>query len=514
MKRLFVVSILVGLYGAAGAVPTVVTSQERTLEIRGPQTGEYFGRPMLFIDLDDDGIEDLVAGNDRNNFGNGERRALRIFKGSVNMANRGLVDLASATPDAVILGEIASTSLATALAKGDVNDDGVDDLIMADPRLAVSGRTAAGAVYVVFGGSNFFATQTRDFDNGDWNVKILGAAAGDNTGGSTIFGGGISQALASGDFDNDGIDDIAIGAHMSDGAGPSTSGAVRIVKGRTPFASGTTIDLLTQSNYSIFGDDTDDQIGITVASGEINGDGIDDLVISVPYASVGTFTNEGYVYVMFGRSAFPVTTNLGAVAPSVQIHGAEAGEEVGESLAIADVNNDSIDDIIFGAPGWDGAASSSNDFGSVYTFLGRATWPPSMTTASFDAVVRGYSNSVPIGDKLAAGDVNNDGFADYFFPSRDTARPGFTTEGRTFGKFGAATATGTFLLQTEQVDLIINGNQSGLQLGDFITTGDPDGDGAAEIMLAAPFINSSTGRALLFDLTSSALDAKSWSLYE
>ncbi|HMX63300.1 MAG TPA: hypothetical protein PKD58_09560, partial [Candidatus Sumerlaeota bacterium] len=97
---------------------------------------------------------------------------------------------------------------------------------------------------------------------------------------------------------------------------------------------------------------------------------------------------------------------------------------------------------------------------------------------------------------------------------RDTARPGFTTEGRTFGKFGAATATGTFLLQTEQVDLIINGNQSGLQLGDFITTGDPDGDGAAEIMLAAPFINSSTGRALLFDLTSSALDAKSWSLYE
>ncbi|MEO8377220.1 MAG: FG-GAP repeat protein, partial [Candidatus Sumerlaeota bacterium] len=335
MKSFFAVSILVGLSAVAGAVPTVINSQDRTLEIRGPQTAEYFGRPLLFVDIDNDGIEDLVAGNDRSNFANGERRALRIFKGSVNMANRGLVDLASQSPDSVILGEIQSTSLATTLAKGDVNNDGIDDLIMADPRLAVSGRNAAGAVYVVFGTTSFFSTATRDFDNGDWDVKILGAAAGDNTGGSTIFGGGISQALASGDFDNDGINDIAIGAHLSDGAGPGTSGAVRIVKGRTPFAHGTTIDLLTQSNYSIYGDDTDDQLGITIAAGEINGDGIDDLVISVPYASVGTFTNEGYVYVMFGRTSFPVTTNLGATSASVQIRGVEAGEEVGESLAIA-----------------------------------------------------------------------------------------------------------------------------------------------------------------------------------
>ncbi|MCC6545673.1 FG-GAP repeat protein [Candidatus Sumerlaeota bacterium] len=513
MKKRFVVSILAGLSAVAGAVPTVINSTDRTLEIHGPATGEYYGRPQLFIDLDNDGFQDLVTGADRSNFSGGERRTLRIFKGSVNMANQGLVDLANASPDSVVIAETDGLALATALAKGDVNDDGIEDLIMADPRTAPNGRTAAGTVYILFGAANFFATPSRDFASGDWDVKISGAAAGDNTGGSTIFGGGISQALASGDFDNDGIDDIAIGAHLSNGAGPETSGAVRIVKGRTPFAHGTTIDLLSQANYSIFGDDTDDQLGTTIAAGDINGDGIDDLAISVPYASVGTFTNEGYVYVMFGRTPFPVTTNLGSTAPSVQIRGAEAGEEVGESLAIADVNNDTIGDIIFGAPGWDGAASN-NAFGSVYVFLGRTTWTASMTTASASSVVRGYASSIPIGKTVAAGDVNEDGFADFLFASRDTGRAGAPTEGRTFGIFGAATLAATYSLQAEQVDLIINGNLSGLQLGDFISTGDPDGDGADEILLAAPFVESSTGRVYLFDLTSSALGTTGWVLYE
>lgn len=507
-------SILV-LAATGFAAPIEMTSQDRLLEIRGSAAGDLFGRPVITVDLNGDGHQDLVVGSDRFDFSGGQRRTVYVFKGGPSLVSRGLIDLSVDAADARILGETGSRSLSTAFAAGDVNGDGIADLALVDPTMTVNGRNSAGAAYILFGRANFFDSTVYDFAANAWDVKILGAEAGDNTGGSTIFGGGISHALAIGDIDNDNIGDLAIGAMLSRAGGVSGSGTVFVVRGRTPFASGTTIDLASQANYRVFGDDTDDNLGIDVTIGDVNNDGIKDLVMGVHYSSVGTFTDEGYVYVMFGRTSFPATTNLGNTAPSLQIRGAEQKAEFGDSVAVGDVTGDGIPDLVAGAPGWDGAGTSNLSFGAIHVFNGRSTWSPtSLTTANDSFGFFGNSNATTIGARLAVGDVNKDGIADMVFSSRDAARPGFTTEGRTFVVFGSPTlANGDRFLESAGHDLEINGNVSGLQLGDYITTGDLDGDGAHEIILAAPFLNGSTGRIYVLDPSPVPLGASMWQLY-
>jgi hypothetical protein len=101
------------------------------------------------------------------------------------------------------------------------------------------------------------------------------------------------------------------------------------------------------------------------------------------------------------------------------------------------------------------------------------------------------------------------------FATRDGERAGFTTEGRTFVVFGASSGfPASFSVAAEDVDLIINGGMSGFQLGDYIAAGDIDGDGADEIAIAAPFVDSFTGRVLVFDLNPPAAAGREWELYE
>ena len=169
----------------------------------------------------------------------------------------------------------------------DINNDGIADLIIGAPTATVSGKANAGIVYVVYGTKSIFSgTLLLTGLNGTNGFEIDGANAGDK----------IGSSLASGDITGDGIRDFIIGAPGYN----SNAGAVYVVFGKTAaFSNPFAISSLDGTNgFRIDTNTGDTSTGTSVASGDINGDNISDVIIGVPASG----TNAGAAYVVFGKS--------------------------------------------------------------------------------------------------------------------------------------------------------------------------------------------------------------------
>ncbi len=218
------------------------------------------------------------------------------------------------------------------------------------------------------------------------------------------------------------------------------------------------------------------------------------------------------MYGFYGRASFPSTINLATVQPDVRILGASQNDELGERVALSDVDGDGVLDLLATAGGWSGGAGA----GAVYGFFGRSGFPSliSLASQSPDLFVQGQNVDNSIGSTLIPGDFNGDGVGDFLFSTRDGERAGFNTEGRTFVIFGRRSGLpSVFQVSADDADVIINGGMDYYQLGDWLGSGDLDGDGADEILIAAPFVDSSRGRLLVFDLTTVTSVGSFWGSY-
>ncbi len=218
--------------------------------------------------------------------------------------------------------------------------------------------------------------------NGTDGFRISGAAAEDFSGRSVA---------SAGDVNGDGIDDVIVGARAADSNG-SNSGASYVVFGKDTAAEGAfaaNLDLgaLNGTNgFRISGAAAFDLSGYSVASaGDVNGDGIGDLIVGAKDASPNGFYS-GASYVVFGRDtaaygAFAANINLGALigTDGFRISGVATSDRSGASVASAgDVNGDGIDDLIVGA-----AFANVDDSGASYVIFGRAD-PVSFTGTAAD----------------------------------------------------------------------------------------------------------------------------------
>jgi Ca2+-binding RTX toxin-like protein len=244
-----------------------------------------------------------------------------------------------------------------------MNNDGFDDLIVGVPGADPNGNDVAGASYVVFGKANTASVNLSDIASGTGGFVINGASAGD------LSGNSVSSA---GDVNGDGVDDLIIGADNADPNGDK-SGASYVVFGKTNNIAVNLSDIASGTGdlgFVINGVSAFDASGISVSSaGDVNGDGLDDLIVGANQANPNAKNDAGASYVVFGKTNSRAV-NLSAVASGeggFVINGAAIEDRSGWSVSSAgDVNGDGFDDLIVGAPYADPIGSKSGASYVVY----------------------------------------------------------------------------------------------------------------------------------------------------
>jgi hypothetical protein len=197
----------------------------------------------------------------------------------------------------VIYGPMAGANLGVAVSKaGDVNNDGIDDLIIGSWRATLLGRSNCGATYVIFGRSSGNADiDTASFTSGSAGFIVIGAEANDNLG----------RAVAGGeDVNGDGIDDVICGAYGTDIPAGWEGGKSFVILGHPTSYTFTDIDtasLATAQGNTITGAAAYDQSGYSVAMvPDFDGDGAGDVLVGAFAADAMGRNDAGAAYLLYG----------------------------------------------------------------------------------------------------------------------------------------------------------------------------------------------------------------------
>jgi hypothetical protein len=343
-------------------------------------------------DINGDGLSDIVIGMPQNDDAGSNRGQVYIIFGKTSGWQKN-VGLAQA--DASYRGEYNGDWLGRyADCDGDVNGDGIDDLVMASSVNDENG-VDAGQVYIVFGKSSGW---TMDTNVSKADASVLGESGGDSA--------GISVAIAP-DMNGDGIDDILIGAANNDRGG-NLAGAAYLVLGRKTADWKMDMPLATKADASWYGEAPQDAFGYLLDGlGDVSGDHLGDMVVG-SYQNDAHGANAGQAYIIFGRKAgWAKNVNISAGLNASYV-GETAADYAGRGVAgPGDVNGDGLNDILIGSPDSGEVASLA---GEAYLILGKTSgWASDVNLNLADASWRGQLTQSIAGRSLAGGDFNADG---------------------------------------------------------------------------------------------------------
>jgi len=442
---------------------------------------------VAFGDINGDGFDDVVAGT---RFNGGE---VYVVYGSadlpatpVDLNTDGMISAAGETR---IIPGTSQELLGTAVATGDVDADGFDDVLIGAP----AGGPLSGETIVVYGSAALPGT-----------IVDL-ALAGDQT---TILADELQESagssLASGDVNADGYTDIIIGAPGRTPFAAHHGGRVYVVYGNATMR-GATLDMDTDETISsagetrIFGESWEDFAGSSVASGDINGDGFDDVILGADRANILFTADRGGVYVVYGSAALAgtivdlsATPNAIGPAGETRVFGRSSNSWLGTSVASGDVNNDGFDDLLLSATGVTGVGDNFA-VGEVYLFYGGADLPGTILDLRNlpgtygETWITGTEEFGELGSSLASADVNGDGFDDLVLGAPGSVFPGapdstFSSDGLLFVFDGSAALAGQRLIDPREVaNLLVVPDNPDDRFGHSVEAGgDLDRNGIAE----------------------------------
>jgi len=375
---------------------------------------------------------------------------------------------------------------------GDVNGDGVDDLLIG-AALADPNGESSGASYVVFGGTGVGSSGNLELSalDGTNGFRLSGVAAGDYSG---------EAVSTAGDVNGDGVDDLLIGAAFADPNG-EVSGASYVVFGGTGVGTGGHLELSALdgiNGFRLSGVAAGDESGVGVSTaGDVNGDGVDDLLIGASYASTNGGIS-GASYVVFGGAGVGSSGNLELSAldgtNGFRLSGVASEDFSGREVSTAgDVNGDGVDDILIGASSADPNGESS---GASYVVFGGAGVGNggNLELLALDGT-NGFRLSGVASEDFSgyavstAGDVNGDGVEDLLIgaPSAD---PNGESSGASYVVFGGAGVGSSGNLELSALDGTNGFRLSGVASDDrsgraVSTAGDVNGDGIDDLLIGA-----------------------------
>ena len=278
----------------------------------------------------------------------------------------------------------AAAEMGYSLTVLDFDGDGVADLAVGSPFYDVQKGTQNGLVdfyrTTENGGLEIWGTVAFLFDDLAWT----------------------SFALVAGNFDDDPSDELAIGVPGYGVPAPARVGAVMVLH----FVEGS-FEQQDWTQANLFGDQEEngDEVGRSLAVGDFDGDGYDDLAIGVPLEDLGALADAGALHVVFGGPTGLVVGQF-LTASHLEPGASAGGDQFAAALAAGDFDGDGIDDLAIGVPLR--SVAGQGDAGEFRVAYGSPTGLTTVGAQRFDNGSFGFSIEADdrFGGVLAAGDFD------------------------------------------------------------------------------------------------------------
>jgi len=439
------VSIYFGMKGKVSKLKTY--SMYPDVIVYGEAAGDQIGTSLTFGDFNKDGKSDLAIGAY-----NAKYKDIRPGKVYLIYGHKpkgvDKLDLASKQPNIKFIGKDDGDNFGLSLSTVDINNDGIDDIVIGSPYASTEGIKKCGAVYGFYGKNGGMSSAVYSLDYGPADVTFYGRETNERFG-SSIAGGHISGER---------FNDLVVGAYSSSANGVPQAGEVYFFKGRSFFP-----DVVKFPTTLIQGTKDKGWFGFSISVKDMNKDGKDDLAISsFPYQMKD---NTGSLFVFYGGDKF--SSDKAAFYADKEhsniIISNPSGESfLGASVLLDDFNKDGKADLFLGAPGIGNPIST--EAGNVYAFFsGENRFKSSYNISSkdFSAVIHGNNPDDWFGYSLASMDFNSDGYKDLVVGSRYSDGGSSVNNGKVFIIFGSGAPFGSTVQITELSDNL-------LTRGDFL----------------------------------------------